>query len=120
MLFHSSRKGRIVSRPGTKLSGEYTSYSFGKRCQEMGVMPSMGSVGDAYDNAMAESFFATLERELLNRRALQDSERSAHGRVRMDRGLVQPASPPLITRPHLTHQLRKETSHRTSCLNEGT
>ena len=30
-------------------------------------MPSMGSVGDAYDNAMAESFFATLERELLNR-----------------------------------------------------
>jgi putative transposase len=47
---------------------QYTSYSFGKRCQEMGVMPSMGSVGDAYDNAMAESFFATLERELLNRR----------------------------------------------------
>jgi len=31
-------------------------------------MPSMGSVGDAYDNAMAESFFASLERELLNRR----------------------------------------------------
>ena len=31
-------------------------------------MPSMGSVGDAYDNAMAESFFATLEREVLNRR----------------------------------------------------
>lgn len=47
---------------------QYTSYRFGKRCQEMGVMPSMGSVGDAYDNAMAESFFATLERELLNRR----------------------------------------------------
>jgi putative transposase len=47
---------------------QYTSYTFGKRCREMGVMPSMGSVGDAYDNAMAESFFATLERELLNRR----------------------------------------------------
>lgn len=47
---------------------QYTSYAFGKRCQEAGVMPSMGSVGDAYDNAMAESFFATLERELLNRR----------------------------------------------------
>ena len=40
---------------------QYTSYAFGKRCQEMSVMPSMGSVGDAYDNAMAESFFATLE-----------------------------------------------------------
>ena len=47
---------------------QYTSYAFGKRCQEMGVMPSTGSVGDAYDNAMAESFFATLEREVLNRR----------------------------------------------------
>jgi putative transposase len=47
---------------------QYTSYAFGKRCRETGVMPSMGSVGDAYDNAMAESFFATLERELLNRR----------------------------------------------------
>ena len=47
---------------------QYTSYAFGKRCREAGVMPSMGSTGDAYDNAMAESFFATLEREVLNRR----------------------------------------------------
>jgi transposase InsO family protein len=35
----------------------------------MGVKPSMGTVGDAYDNAMAESFFATLECELINRRS---------------------------------------------------
>src|ERR1039458_4005755 len=28
---------------------QYTSYAFGKRCQEAGVMPSMGSVGDCYD-----------------------------------------------------------------------
>lgn len=47
---------------------QYTSYTFGKRCQEMNVIPSMGSVGDAYDNAMAESFFATVEREVLSRR----------------------------------------------------
>jgi len=47
---------------------QYTSYAFGKRCREMNVMPSMGSVGDAFDNAMAESFFATLEKELLDRR----------------------------------------------------
>ena len=46
---------------------QYTSYAFGKRCREMGVRPSMGSVGDCYDNAMAESFFATLECELLDR-----------------------------------------------------
>ena len=47
---------------------QYTSYAFGKRCREMGVVASMGSVGDCYDNAMAESFFATLECELLDRR----------------------------------------------------
>jgi putative transposase len=47
---------------------QYASISFGKRCREAGVRPSMGSVGDAYDNAMAESFFATLECELLDRR----------------------------------------------------
>ena len=47
---------------------QYTSYAFGKRCREAGIKPSMGSVGDAYDNAMCESFFATLECELLDRR----------------------------------------------------
>ncbi len=47
---------------------QYTSLAFGNRCQEAGVRPSMGSVGNAYDNAMAESFFSTLECELLARR----------------------------------------------------
>jgi putative transposase len=47
---------------------QYTSLAFGGRCREAGIRPSMGSVGDAYDNAMCESFFATLECELLARR----------------------------------------------------
>jgi putative transposase len=46
---------------------QYTSVAFGLHCQQAGVRPSMGSVGDAYDNAMCESFFATLECELLSR-----------------------------------------------------
>ena len=46
---------------------QYTSIAFGLRCREAGVRPSMGSVGDAYDNALCESFFATLECELLDR-----------------------------------------------------
>jgi len=45
---------------------QYTSEKFMNRCKELGVLVSMGSVGDCYDNAMAESFFATLESELLN------------------------------------------------------
>ena len=46
---------------------QYSSIEFGHRCRDAGVRPSMGSVGDAYDNAMCESFFATLECELLAR-----------------------------------------------------
>ena len=50
---------------------QYTRYAFGKRCRAAGVMPSLASIGDAYDKAMAESFFATLEREVLNRRRVR-------------------------------------------------
>jgi putative transposase len=46
---------------------QYTSLAFGKRLAEAGIAASMGSVGDSYDNAMAESFFASLETELIDR-----------------------------------------------------
>lgn len=46
---------------------QYTSLAFGQCCREHGIDISMGSVGDCYDNAMCESFFATLECELLDR-----------------------------------------------------
>ena len=52
-------------------SAQYTSIAFGERCKKMGVRPSMGTVGDAYDNAMAESFFATHGCELIDRRSWQ-------------------------------------------------
>ena len=52
---------------------QYTSVAFGNRCKEMGVRPSMGSVGDCFDNAMAESFFASLECELLDRNRFKTS-----------------------------------------------
>jgi putative transposase len=51
---------------------QYTSLAFGRRCREVGVRPSRGSVGDAYDNAMCESFFASLECELLDRRRFRN------------------------------------------------
>ncbi len=47
---------------------QYGSAAFTKRLREAGIVGSMGSVGDAYDNAVAESFFATLQRELFDRR----------------------------------------------------
>ncbi len=46
---------------------QYTSVEFGSRLREEGLLPSMGSVADAYDNSMAESFISTLKRELVHR-----------------------------------------------------
>ena len=48
-----------------------TSIRFGERCQELGVLPSLGNVSDCYDNAMAESWFGTLEAELLQDRSFE-------------------------------------------------
>ena len=45
------------------------SLRFGERCREIGIHRSMGSKGDCFDNAVAESFFATLEKDLLRRRS---------------------------------------------------
>ena len=46
---------------------QYASLAFGQRLRETGLLGSMGSRGDCFDNALAESFFATLECELLAR-----------------------------------------------------
>ena len=59
---------------------QYTSIAFGKRCREAGVRPSMGSVGDCFDNAMCESFFATLECEVIARQSLKTKDQ-ARGEV---------------------------------------
>ena len=54
---------------------QYTAISFGKRLEEVGIVPSMGRTGTALDNAMAESFIATLKTELLvHRRRFPDRE----------------------------------------------
>jgi len=50
---------------------QFTAVLFTRRCERAGIEISMGSVGDCYDNAMAESFCATLECELLDGRAFR-------------------------------------------------
>jgi putative transposase len=47
---------------------QYTSWAFGRRLRAAGLLGSMGTVGDAFDNALAESFFGTLQLELLDRK----------------------------------------------------
>ena len=66
MAIWQRRPERVIHH--SDQGSQYTSIAFGARCREAGVRPSMGSVGDAYDNALCESFFATLECELLDRR----------------------------------------------------
>jgi putative transposase len=46
---------------------QYTSLSFAKRLEQVGIIPSMGQVGSALDNAISESFVATLKSELVSR-----------------------------------------------------
>ena len=53
-------------------TGQYVSLAFGRAAHQAGIAVSMGSRGDAYDNAVAETFFATLKKELVNRRAWPD------------------------------------------------
>ncbi len=90
------RRPKDVTHHGDQGS-QHTSLAFGQRCSEAGVRPSMGSVGNACNNAMAESFFSTLEAKLLSRRrfASQAEARMAcfsciegrHNPVRLHSGL---------------------------------
>jgi hypothetical protein len=50
-------------------SEQYVSLAFGQAARDAGIARSMGSKGDCYDNAVAESFFATLKKELVHRRS---------------------------------------------------
>jgi putative transposase len=69
MALGQRRPGEVIHH--SDRGCQYTSIAFGLRCREAGVRPSMGSVADCYDNAMCESFFATLECELLDQKPLR-------------------------------------------------
>jgi putative transposase len=82
---------------------QYTSIEFGHRCREAGVRPSMGSVGDAYDNAMCESHVGM---RASRQASVQDTGRGADRGVRVHRGLLQPAPSPFVDRISLSDRLR--------------
>ena len=70
MAIHMRRPNGVIHH--SDKGSQYTSIEFGRRCREAGVRPSTGSTGDCFDNAMAESFFASLECELLLRRTFRN------------------------------------------------
>jgi putative transposase len=53
---------------------QYTAWAFGKRIRDAGILGSMGTIGDCYDNAMMESFWHTMQLELLDHRKWEDRE----------------------------------------------
>lgn len=65
MAIAGRRPHRVIHH--SDQGSQYTSVAFGMACHQADVVPSMGSVGDCYDNAMAESFFATLKTERVHR-----------------------------------------------------
>ncbi|WP_246081265.1 IS3 family transposase, partial [Nonomuraea mesophila] len=67
MALHQRRPEAGVIHHSDKGS-QYTSVAFGQRCEQAGVRPSTGRTGTCFDNAITESFFASLECELIDRR----------------------------------------------------
>jgi Integrase core domain len=85
---------------------QYKSIAFGIRCGEWGIRPSMGSVGDCYDNAMCESFFATLECELLARKPLRNPHEAELAVFQFIVRMVQSTTEAFRDRVPLAQQLR--------------
>ena len=77
---------------------QYTSIAFGSRCREANIRPSMGSVGDCYDNAMCESFNATLECELLEKHRFRTHKEAELAIFDFIEGWYKSSSPPLRAR----------------------
>ena len=74
---------------------QYASLTFGKHCRDAGIALSMGSVGHCYDNAMAESFFASLECELLDRTKFRNH---AEAKADLFRYIEGSTTPIVVTR----------------------
>jgi hypothetical protein len=91
---------------------QYTAIAYGQRCLAFGVRPSMGTVGDAYDNALCESFFATLECELLDRRRFRTPAEARRVVFDYIEAWSQSAAAPLVAGLRVAPALRAHSCHR--------
>ena len=97
--------------------GQFISLTFGQACHDAGIAQSMGAVGSCFDNAVAETFFATLTKERLLHDApkkLGDPGRVALGDLRVHRGLLQPDTAALDARDALPGRVRSRPRRRRS------
>lgn len=90
-----NRAGRCRAFGSRIIKGsQFTSLAFGARCNEAGVRPSTGSIGDTYDNAMCESFFATLECKMIDQRWFRSQTESRMAIFHFIEGFYNPTRRP--------------------------
>ncbi len=86
---------------------QFVSLAFGQQARKAGIAQSMGSKGDCFDNAVAESFFATLKKELIHRRARPSKAKLRNRGLRLHRDLLQPRAPPQHARAAISRSTTK-------------
>jgi len=94
-----------------------TSVAFGQRCIDASIKPSTGSVGDAYDNAMAECFFSPLETEVIRGRPLPSRSQARSAMFSCIEGSYNPAdgTPPSATSPPTSSKRSPSRRPRPAC-----
>ena len=101
-------------RPGPGLihhsdrGGQYRSLALGRTLRDSGILASMGSRGDAYDNAACESFMASIKTELVEAADLQDQRRSPARGLLLHRGLLQPRAQAFSPRLPFSDRIRED------------
>jgi len=95
LVLDALEMARVQRRPGAVIlhsdhGCQFTSLAFGDRCRVLGVRPSRGTIGDCYDNALCESFFATLECELLDRHTFRSQAEARAAVFRFIEGWYNP------------------------------
>jgi len=116
MAFHQRRPPRGVIFHADRGS-QYTSRDFAQLAADNGVRLSVGRTGVCWDNAVAESFFATIKARAHRDEAVADPGRAWSGRLQLHRGLVQhtaPAQLPWLREPGRlrSHQQERARSGR--------
>jgi transposase InsO family protein len=72
LLMHRANIQGVTGRPErsfTPIRAEFGSWAFTDRAKASGLVPSMGSVGDCFDNSMIEAFWSRMQVELLDRQS---------------------------------------------------
>ena len=110
MAAHTRETAGVIAH--SDHGSQYTSLAYGSHAKESGIDLSMGSVGDPWDNALAETFFASLEKELLKRERFTTREHARMRNLLVHRMLLQPPPTPLQPRHAQPHQLRTTTPNK--------